>query len=105
MVELVDTPDLKSGVLRDVWVQLPLEVRVNKRVMKSIKEIVKNNIVEFSSYRADTFYYVIKVDEDFYQFSIERSDIEGSTLMAKDKAILFMRWINKAIKSNSLIKI
>jgi len=25
--------------------------------------------------------------------------------MAKDKAILFMRWINKAIKSNSFIKI
>jgi hypothetical protein len=73
--------------------------------VKSIKEIVKDNIVEFSSYRADTFYYIVKVDADFFQFPIERKDIEGSTLMAKDKAILFMRWINRAIKEKSFIKI
>jgi hypothetical protein len=73
--------------------------------MKSIKEIIKDNIVEFSSYRADTFYYIIKVDDDFYQFPVERSDIEGSTLMAKDKAILFMRWINRSIKEKTFIKL
>lgn len=72
---------------------------------KSIKDIVKDNIVEFSSYRNNMFYYNIKIDDDFYQFSIEREDIEGSTLMAKDKAITFMRWIRKAMNDNTLIKI
>jgi hypothetical protein len=73
--------------------------------MKSIKEIVKDNIVEFSSYRNNMFYYNIEIDGDWYQFQIEREDIEGSTLMAKDKAITFMRWIRKAIKDNTFIKI
>lgn len=72
---------------------------------KSIKDIVKDNIVEFSSYRNNIFYYVIQIDGDFYQFSIERDDIEGSTLQAKDKAITFMRWIRKAIKEKTFIKI
>jgi len=73
--------------------------------MKSIKDIVKDNKVEFSSYRANKFYYIIKVDEIFYQFSIDREDIEGATLQAMDKAIYFMRWIRKAIKENTFIKI
>lgn len=73
--------------------------------MKSIKEIVKDNVVEFSSYRAGTFYYIIQVDNSFYQFSIEREDIEGSTLQAKDKAIYFMRWIRKAINDNTFLRI
>lgn len=73
--------------------------------MKSIKNIVKDNVVEFSSYRANTFYYNIKVDNDFYQFSISREDIEGATLQSMDKAIYFMRWINKCIKNNTFIKV
>ena len=73
--------------------------------MKSIKEIVKDNKVEFSSYRANTFYYNIEVDGSFYQFPISREDIEGATLQAMDKAIYFMRWINKAIKEKTFIKI
>lgn len=73
--------------------------------MKKIKDIVKDNKVEFSSYRADTFYYNIEVDESFYQFPVPRKDIEGATLQAMDKAIYFMRWINKALKEKTFIKI
>ena len=73
--------------------------------MKSIKNIVKDNKVEFSSYRAGIFYYNIEVDDSFYQFSVPREDIEGSTLQAMDRAIFFMRWIRKAISDNTFIKI
>ena len=71
----------------------------------NIKEIVKNNIVEFSSYRAGVFYYIVKVNDEFYQFPVERKDIEGSTLMAKDNALYFMRWIRKALKEKIFIKV
>lgn len=88
-----------------VRVRIPLRVLSIKDKMKSIKEIVKDNIVEFSSYRNHTFYYLIKVDNDFYQFPVEREDIEGSTLMSTDKAITFMRWIRRSIKDKTFIKI
>ena len=53
MVELVDTPDLKSGVLRDVWVQIPLEVQ--HEMKKKIYKIDDNFTPTFDDVVGDTF--------------------------------------------------
>jgi hypothetical protein len=71
----------------------------------NLKDIVKDNVVKFESYRSGTFYYVVKVDGDKYQFPVEREDIEGATLKHKDKAILYMRWIRKAIENETFFKV
>lgn len=77
----------------------------------NIKDLVsKEHVVAFDSYRAGFFYYNVfninKVpDGETYQFTIPVEDIGNATLMATDKAIIFMRWIRKAIQDNTLIKI
>lgn len=71
----------------------------------SLKEIVKDNKVYFSSYRAGFFYYTVRVGLKTFQFTVDREDIGDATLSASDKAMYFMRWIRKAIDSNQFILI
>lgn len=75
----------------------------------NIKELIKDNKVEFDSYRQGFFYYNIykKVGTayEIYQFTVPIDDIGTATLLATDKAITFMRWIRKAINENTLIKL
>jgi hypothetical protein len=71
----------------------------------NLKDIVKDNTVHFNSYRAGFFYYIVKVDNTIYQFPIDREDIGQATLLATDKAIVYMRWIRKAIENGQFLKI
>ncbi len=79
-----------------------------------ITSLVKNNFVEFEFYRQGNLYYILHQlvggDEcgpiyDNYQFSIPVEDVGTATLLHKEKAIFFMRWIRTALMSNTLIKI
>lgn len=93
-----------------------------------IKDLVKDNTVEFDSYRAGFFYYRVKryrkeeehrdefdcyeyvdgMGDDIwynsYIFPVPIEDIGSATLLAEDKAITFMRWIRKAIEDKTFIK-
>jgi hypothetical protein len=69
----------------------------------NITQIVKNNTVQFAYYRAAHVYYDITVDSIVYRFPVELSDVGNGTLNATDKAIAYMRWINKAIKEGTFI--
>lgn len=40
--------------------------------------------------------------EDGYQFLVPLKDTEGATFLAKDKALLFMRWIRKQMQTEDL---
>lgn len=81
----------------------------------NIKDIIKDNTVAFDSYRQGFFYYNVGVTEDygdgkhltitFYQFPVPLHDIGTATLLARDKAITYMRWIRKAIEDKTFIKI
>lgn len=71
----------------------------------NLTDIVKNNKVHFDSYRAGFFYYTVTVKENTYRFPIETNDIGQATLLKEDKAIIFMRWIRKAIDGHQFIKI
>ena len=79
----------------------------------TVKELVKGNEVTFDSFRQGFFYYnleaVIKEGTmsslKIYQFSVPLEDIGTATMPAKEKALLFMRWIRKAVEDKTLIEI
>lgn len=74
-------------------------------------DLIKNNVVEFDSYRQGFFYYNIKENagwgepQKVYQFPVPLHDIGNATLLKKDKAITYMRWIRKAQEDGTFTKI
>lgn len=70
-----------------------------------IIDIIKDKTVYFDSYRAGFFYYRLRVDSKVYQFTVDIEDIGDATLNNSGKAIIFMRWIRKAIENNQFILI
>lgn len=63
-----------------------------------LSEIVKDNTVSFSHYRdGDLWYNINQPDGTVLCFPVPISDAGTATFLAKDKAILFMRYIRKYI--------
>ncbi len=59
--------------------------------VKTIKDMVKDGKkVKFLSFREGTFLYETECG---FQFPVPLSDIGNATMLAEDKAILFMRYI------------
>ena len=67
-------------------------------------EIVKNNTVRFSHYRASHLYYNVDVKGETYMFPVPISDVGDATFSNEDKATLFMRYIRKALDENTFVK-
>jgi hypothetical protein len=62
----------------------------------SIKDMVKDGkTVSFVQFREGNFIYQT---EDGFEFPVPLSDIGNATMLAKDKAIMFMRYIRKHIE-------
>ena len=72
----------------------------------NIKEIVKDNTVRFLRYRQGHAYYAVTVSEEEteYYFPVPLEDIGDATLEAEDKAIVFMRYIRKALEEGTFVK-
>jgi len=51
----------------------------------------------FSHYRDRNFSYVVKVQDQTYNFPIPLEHAKGAPLLAQFTAITLMRWIRKAI--------
>jgi hypothetical protein len=64
-----------------------------------IKGIVKDNTVRFAKYRKGIAYYAVTVPSEGidYVFPVPLDDVGDATLLATDKALLFMRYIRKAL--------
>ena len=71
-----------------------------------IKEIVKDNVVRFSKYRQGIVYYSVRVPSEGldYLFPVPLADIGDATLLAEDKAMVFMRYIRKALEDGTFVK-
>lgn len=68
----------------------------------NIKDIVKDNTVRFVRYRQGVAYYEITMPSGTsYIFPVPLEDLGGATLELEDKAILFMRYINRAMREGS----
>jgi hypothetical protein len=68
-----------------------------------IKTIVKDNTVHFAKYRKGLAYYAVKVPPEGveYLFPVPLEDVGDATLLATEKALLFMRYIRKAINEGT----
>ena len=62
----------------------------------SIKDMVKDKFVTFVMYRDGDLWYTT---EDGFQFPVPLTDVGNATFLAKDKALLFMRWIRKHLET------
>lgn len=70
----------------------------------TLKQIVKDNSVHFSHYRAGHLYYQVEVDANNYSFPVPVTDIGDATFLQKDKAIIMMRYIRKAISEGTFVR-
>jgi hypothetical protein len=73
--------------------------------MKVTDFVYTGNTVHFSSYKQNYFWYVVrdKITGDLFRFPILMDEIGGTELLHTDKAILFMRWIRKAIDDGTMV--
>ena len=71
-----------------------------------IKNIVKDNEVRFARLRQGYAYYTVRVPADGidYVFPVPLSDVGDATLLATDKAIVFMRFIRKALEEGTFVR-
>jgi hypothetical protein len=70
----------------------------------NIKDIVKNNTVCFVRLRQGVAYYSVTVPtEGAYVFPVPLEDIGEATLELEEKAILFMRYIKRAMGDGSFV--
>lgn len=71
---------------------------IDPKTVKIVDLVKDNKKVRFSHYRDFEFWY--KTDDGF-SFPVPLRDINNDkvTLLAEDKALLFMRWIRKYIES------
>ena len=70
----------------------------------NIKDIVKDNTATFHHYRKGIVYYTVTVQATGYIFPVPLDDVGDATLEASDKAIMFMRYIRKAINEGSFVR-
>ena len=90
-----------------MWVQIPPPRQKTNKMkieVKDITNIVRNNEVNILFYRANVIYYGVQYQGIDYHFPVRLEDIGDATLMNKDKAILLMRYIRKAIESGEFVK-
>ena len=70
----------------------------------NIVDIVKDNTVRFVRYRQGVAYYGVSVPtEGDFMFPVPLADIGDATLELEDKAILFMRYIRRAMGEGSFV--
>jgi len=71
-----------------------------------IKDIVKDNTVRFLRYRKGVAYYAVRVpaEDANYTFPVPLDDIGDATLQAEDKAMLFMRYIRRALEEGTFVR-
>jgi hypothetical protein len=73
----------------------------------NVKDIVKDNRVRFLRYRQGVMYYSVATpgSSGEHMFPVPLSDVGDATLHAEDKAIIFMRYIRKAIEEGTLVPV
>jgi hypothetical protein len=70
-----------------------------------IIDIVKDKSVTLSYFNSKTAYYNATYNKDEYEFPVDLEDVGSATLLPVDKAMLFMRYIRKAIDNGTFIKV
>lgn len=69
----------------------------------NLKDIIKDNNVEFSYLKKGMAYYTVKYDGKDYIFPVDLEDLGDGTLYKNDRAIYFMRYIREALDSGTFV--
>lgn len=70
----------------------------------NILDIVKDRTTKFHEYMDNALWYVVEFDDNRkFTYPIPIEDAKGGRFLAKDKAILHMRWIRKQLSEISSI--
>ena len=71
-----------------------------------IQEIVKEYEVRFAKYRQGNADYTVRVPSEAsdHMFPVPLSDVGDATLLATDKARVFIRSIRKALEEGTFVK-
>jgi hypothetical protein len=72
------------------------QIQSKPTCIMNITELVKNKRARFIHYRDGNFIYET---EDGFQFPVPLTDVGTATLLAEDKALLFMRWIRRHVET------
>jgi len=72
----------------------------------NIREIVKDNRVRFVKLRKGYAFYRVRVPGETVDraFPVPLADVGDATLLASDDALIFMRYIRKAIEDGTFVK-
>jgi hypothetical protein len=72
----------------------------------NIREIVQDNRVKFMKYRHGYAFYRVRVPGETVDraFPVPLTDVGDATLLANDKALVFMRYIRKAIEDGTFVR-
>lgn len=71
----------------------------------SVKDVIKDNTVTMLYYRHQHIYYCVIVNDTKYSFPVPLEDVQDATLNGTEKAILLMRYIRKAFKDGTFVKV
>ena len=72
----------------------------------NVKDIVKANTVRVVRYRQGVAYYGVDVpSRGAFVFPVPLDDIGDATLELEDRAILFMRYIRRALGDGSFVRL
>lgn len=72
-----------------------------------LKDIIRDNHVRFLRFRQGHLYYAVTVpgEPTDYMFPVPVADVGDATLQAHEKAMLFMRYIRKAMEEGSFVPV
>ncbi len=78
--------------------------------MITVKELVKDSKQAYFSHAiAGNLYYRVTIEDgSVWQFAVDmndKADVGETTFNAQEKAILLMRYINKSLKNNDLVRV
>jgi hypothetical protein len=74
----------------------------DQKMKHKIIDLVKGTTAKLSYCKGGKLFYTIDVDDTRYTFPIDvtdKNEIGDATFELEDKAMIFMRYINKAIKA------
>lgn len=72
-----------------------------------VLDIVKDNTARMLYYRHQVVYYSVLVPGENieYSFPVPLEDVQDATLHCEEKAMLLMRYIRKALKDGTFVKV
>ena len=71
----------------------------------NMTSIVRDNVVRFVRYRLGYVYYAVTVPgEGEFHFPVDVRDVGSASFGARERAILFMHYIRKAMHEGSFVR-